>query len=149
MADYKISMDDPPSEADIRLLIRSLVSYNDTQVERENWQRLAAFIRNDQGEIVGGLIGYTHWGWLFISQLWVAELLRGQGYGTELVARAEHEAVKRGCQHAYVDTYDFHRRSAFIKSWVIKCLGLWRAFRRAIRDTFYKSAYANFMAPNE
>ena len=107
MANYNISMDDTPSEADIRLLIRSLVSYNDTQAERENWRRLAVFIRNDQGEIAGGLIGNTHWDWLFISHLWVAEPLRGQGYGTELVARAEREAVKRACRHAYLDTFDF------------------------------------------
>ena len=56
---------------------------------------------------MGGLHGYTHWGWLFISHLWVAEALRGQGYGTELVARAEHEAARRGCRRAYLDTYDF------------------------------------------
>ena len=107
MASYTISMDDRPSEADIHLLIRNLVSYNDTQAEKENWQRLAIFIRDDQGKMSGGLYGYTHWGWLFISHLWMAEALRGQGYGTELVARAEHEAARRGCRQAYLDTYDF------------------------------------------
>jgi hypothetical protein len=39
MASYTISLDDQPSEADIDLLIRNLVSYN-TQAEKENWQRL-------------------------------------------------------------------------------------------------------------
>jgi GNAT superfamily N-acetyltransferase len=107
MASYKISMDDQPSEADTHLLIRNLASYNDTQAEKENWQRLAIFIRDDQGEMAGGLYGYTHWGWLFISHLWVAQALRGQGYGTELVARAEHEAARRGCRQAYLDTFDF------------------------------------------
>ena len=107
MASYTISMDDQRSEADIHLLIRNLVSYNDTQAVKENWQRLAIFIRDERGKMVGGLYGYTHWGWLFISHLWMAEALRGQGYGTELVARAEHEAVRRGCRQAYLDTFDF------------------------------------------
>jgi GNAT superfamily N-acetyltransferase len=107
MADYMISMDDQPSEADIRALIRNLVSYNDAQAEKENWQHLAIFIRDVQGEMVGGLYGYTHWGWLFISHLWLGESLRRLGYGTQLVARAEQEAVNRGCRHAHLDTFEF------------------------------------------
>jgi GNAT superfamily N-acetyltransferase len=107
MTAYEISIDDHPSEADINTLIHNLVSYNDTQVEVENWQRLAIFIRDGRGEMFGGLCGYTHWGWLFISHLWVAESIRGQNYGKELVNRAERQAAKRGCHHAYLDTYDF------------------------------------------
>lgn len=108
MTAYQISMDDQPSEADIRALVRNLVAYNDTQAEAENWQRLALFVRDEQGAIVGGLSGYTHWSWLFISHLWVDESLRGQGYGKGLVKRAENEAIRRGCRHAYLDTFDFH-----------------------------------------
>jgi GNAT superfamily N-acetyltransferase len=107
MASYTISMDDQPSEADIHLLIRNLAAYNNTQAEKENWQRLAIFIRDDRGEMAGGLCGYTHWDWLFISHLWVVEALRGQGYGTELVTRAEREGARRGCRRAYLDTFDF------------------------------------------
>lgn len=107
MAGYSISIEGEPSEADIHTLIQSLVSYNVSQAENENWQRLAIFIRDVKGEMVAGLYGYTHWGWLFISHLWVAESIRGQDYGTELMMQAEQEALGRGCRHAYVDTYDF------------------------------------------
>lgn len=107
MAEYTILMESQPAEADLQAVIRSLVAYNDTQAEKENWQRLAMFIRDDHGEIVGGLNGYTHWGWLFISHLWVAEALRGRGYGRKLVALAEGEALKRGCRRAHLDTFDF------------------------------------------
>jgi GNAT superfamily N-acetyltransferase len=115
MADYRISLDEEPSEADIDALIRSLVSYNNTQAEKENWQPLAIFIRDDQGELVGGLYGYTHWGWLFISHLWVAASLRGQGYGTKLVTQAEQEAARRGCRHSFLDTYDFQGLDFYLK----------------------------------
>lgn len=107
MTTYMVSMEHQPSEADRRILIRNLVSYNDTQAEKENWRSLAVFIRDDRGEIMGGLSGCTHWGWLFIGHLWVAETLRGQGYGIRLVAQAEQEAARRGCRHAYLDTFDF------------------------------------------
>jgi len=107
MTDYTISMEDHPSKAEVDTLIRNLVSYNDTQAEKENWRSLASFIRDDQSKIMGGLYGYTHWGWLFISHLWVIEALRRQGFGTKLVAQAELEALHRGCRRAYLDTYDF------------------------------------------
>ncbi len=107
MADYMISMDDQASEADICTLARNLVSYNDAQAGKENWQHLAIFIGDEQGEIMGGLYGYTHWGWLFISHLWLAESIRSRGYGRELVARAEQEVVNCGCRHAHLDTFEF------------------------------------------
>ena len=115
MADYRISIVEEPSKADIDTLIRSLISYNNAQAEKENWQHLAIFIRDDQGELVGGLYGYTHWGWLFISHLWVAASLRSQGYGTKLVTQAEQEAAWRGCRHSYLDTYDFQALNFYRK----------------------------------
>ena len=35
------------------------------------------------------------WGWLFVSQLWATEVLRGQDYGTKLMDTAEREAQRR------------------------------------------------------
>ncbi|WP_236140497.1 GNAT family N-acetyltransferase [Nostoc sp. CMAA1605] len=68
---------------------------------------LGVFMRDAQGEIVGGLVGKTHWGWLFVSHLWVAESLRGQGYGKQLLLKAEQAAKQRSCSHAYLDTFSF------------------------------------------
>lgn len=107
MGSIKFSMDDQPSDADTQTLIRNLVSYNNAQAQKEDWQALAIFIRDDGGVIAGGLDGYTHWGWLFISHLWLTEALRGRGYGTQLVEQAEQEAIQRGCHGAYLDTFDF------------------------------------------
>ncbi len=103
----RIFIEDPPSEANIKALIQNVVSYNETRVEKLNYRKLAFYMHDDQDEMVGGLYGETYWGWLFISHLWVAEALRGQGYGVEIMRRAEAEAVKRGCRHAHVDTFDF------------------------------------------
>ena len=143
MTDYMISMDDPPSEADIRNLIRGLVAYNDTQAEQENWQGLAIFVRDDQGEMVGGLDGYTHLGWLFISHLWVAESLRGQGYGTELVARAEHEAVTRGCRQAYLNTFDF-QALGFYRKLGYQVFGILEDFPRGHTRYFLRKGRLQF-----
>jgi len=64
------------------------------------------FARQGAG-IVAGLIGFTHWNWLHIRFLWVAESLRRQSLGRRLVLAAEYEARRRGCAHVHLDTFSF------------------------------------------
>lgn len=94
------------SQADRRFVIQSLVAYNGTRAASEDYRELTAISRSE-GIIVGGLIGYTHWNWLFVQQLWVSEDHRQRGIGSSLMAAAESEAVARGCLHAHCDTFDF------------------------------------------
>jgi GNAT superfamily N-acetyltransferase len=70
-------------------------------------QPLDIYLNDDHGNIVGGLIACTIWGWLRIDKLWVAETLRGQGYGSHMLAMAEQAAVKRGCTRAELNTFSF------------------------------------------
>ncbi|BAY25425.1 putative N-acetylmannosamine-6-phosphate epimerase superfamily protein [Calothrix sp. NIES-2100] len=108
MADLKFTVEDDPTPEDIRTVINQLVEYNNhQQTEKDEYQPLAVLIRDDRHEIVGGLVGETQWGWLFISHLWVSEALRGQGYGKQLMAKAEVAAKQRGCSYAYLDTFSF------------------------------------------
>ena len=70
------------------------------------------------GALVGGVIGATHWGWLYIRQFWVAEAERGRGLGRRLLAEAEAVARARGCAGVYLDTFSpdaaaFYERCGF------------------------------------
>ena len=108
MTNLKFTVEKDPKAEDIRTVINQLVEYNNhQQIEKDEYQPLAVLIRDDNHEIVGGLVGKTQWGWLFISHLWVAEALRGQGYGKQLMAKAEAAAKQRGCSSAYLDTFSF------------------------------------------
>ena len=107
MNSYQIVLEADPADADIRTLKRHLIAFNNEHAEPEQYQRLVLFVRDDSEKIVGGLLGYTHWRWLFVENLWVAESLRGSGLGRQLMQRAELEARLRGCQHAYLDTFSF------------------------------------------
>ena len=66
-------------------------------------------------KIVAGLIGQTHGNWLTIKYLWVAENLRGQHIGTELLEQAEKIAKERGCCYCFLDTFSFQAPQFFTK----------------------------------
>ncbi len=77
---------------------------------------LALFVRDAAGEIIGGLTADTYWdGWLEIADLWLADSLRGQGLGAELLRRAEIEAQVRGCTRAQLQTFSFQARDFYSK----------------------------------
>lgn len=119
MRELDISVEENPAPADLEMLERALVEHNEARSESRNYTPLVLFMRNSEGQIVGGLRGVTVWGWLFVSQLWVAEELRGLDYGTKLMAAAEREARSRNCHAAYVDTFsflalDFYRKLGYL-----------------------------------
>lgn len=64
-------------------------------------------VRNDQGEILGGLYGRFFYQWLFIELLSVPEQGRGQGIGSRLMQMAEDMAREKECIGIWLDTFDF------------------------------------------
>lgn len=96
----------PEDEAQI---FQGLQAVNEAAVGPADARPLAVLARDDRGQVRGGLLGTTHWGWLYTRWLWVEEAQRGQGWGTRLLRAAEAEARTRGCHGAYIDT--FHPRA--------------------------------------
>jgi GNAT superfamily N-acetyltransferase len=115
---YALAIEDAPAEADVEAVRAGLIAFNLRHTTDDAYRRLAAFLRDEAGRVVGGLVGETYWGWLHVDLLWVSEELRGRGYGSRLLAAAEAEAVRRGCGHAYLDTLgfqapDFYRKRGY------------------------------------
>ena len=81
--------------------------YNAEQAGEEMSQNLCYVLLAPDGEVVAGVIGATHWNWLYINLMWVRKDLRGCGYGSRLLELAEQEARKRGARDAYLDTFSF------------------------------------------
>jgi GNAT superfamily N-acetyltransferase len=106
MNTIEVSATDSPTAADTDLVFRHLVGFNEARTGPASAHELAVFARSGT-EIVAGLVGFTHWNWLHIRYLWVAEALRHHGLGRRLVLAAEREARSRGCEHAHLDTFSF------------------------------------------
>ncbi len=115
MKEYKLSPEENAVPKDIRFLIGNLIAFNNGKAESENYKPLSIFLRDADNQIMGGVLGQTNWGWLFISHLWISDELRGKGYGQKLIVAAEQEAVKRGCRHAHLDTFSFQARGFYEK----------------------------------
>lgn len=64
-------------------------------------------LRDETGAMVGGLWGSTLLTWMQLEMLYVPQAMRGRGYGSALVARAEAEAKARGCRDILVDAFSF------------------------------------------
>lgn len=68
------------------------------------------FLRDDAGDVVGGLLGHIKWRWLFVSKLWIADSHRGKGHGLELMNAAENLARSKNCLGSYLDTFEYQAR---------------------------------------
>jgi GNAT superfamily N-acetyltransferase len=103
----ELELSSNPTSDDIQVLRDGLHHFNLTATGRRyDGCPLAIWIRSG-GRVLGGAYGYTHYGWLYLSLLWVDEALRGQGLGTQVIERFEAEGTARGCHAAWLDTYEF------------------------------------------
>ncbi|QDY78269.1 GNAT family N-acetyltransferase [Streptomyces qinzhouensis] len=62
---------------------------------------------DDDGQLIGGLTGWTWGGLLGIDMLWIREDSRRDGWGGKLLRAAEEEARRRGCDRACVSSFTF------------------------------------------
>jgi ribosomal protein S18 acetylase RimI-like enzyme len=95
-----------PSPDDLRFLESKLDAFNREHAEPSHYRPLAVFLRRG-GELVGGACGSTQWKWLFVSDVWVAQSLRGSGWGRRIMDAIEAAAARRGCRAAHLDTFSF------------------------------------------
>ena len=75
-------------------------------------------LRNDAGEVVGGMECSTYLMSMEIDVLWVSDACIGKGYGHLLVREAERRARELDCLMMHVTTYsfqapDFYQRQGF------------------------------------
>src|SRR5947209_19482431 len=107
MADTDFAITDNPSIEDRAFLGERIYEYNVERTRITDGRLLGMFVRNEAGEIVAGLDGWTWGGCLYIEHLWVHADLRGHAVGTRLLRAAEAEGLARGCRQALLTTHDF------------------------------------------
>lgn len=131
---YTIRLETNPSPSDTQILCDGITREAQKKKGLTPVSFFAFFIRDENGKILGGCNGDILYGQLYVSQLWVDEKLRGQGYGTKLMQSAEEHAKQHKCSFISVNTMNFEAPEFYKK------LGYFIEFERHGFDkdcTFY------------
>ncbi|MEX3777633.1 GNAT family N-acetyltransferase [Pseudomonas sp. MYb118] len=96
-----------PTPEDREAILAPLRAYNVAQAGDGKSELLALVVRDEQGEILGGLYGRFFYRWLFIELLSVPEQARGDGMGSKLMRMAEDMAREKACVGIWLDTFSF------------------------------------------
>jgi len=110
---FSIRTTDVPDEALRNGILGPLAEYNQARTGRNDHRPLIIAIEDPEGRVIGGLWGRTVYDWLFVELLFVPDALRGHGVGSDLMKRAETEALTRGCHSAWLDTFEFQARGFY------------------------------------
>lgn len=97
----------PPSDNDFKALKSGLNSYNESFTGDVFNETIASFVKNDMGEMVGGILAEINWSWLHIKGLWLAENIRTNGWGSKLIQQFEEYAISKGVFNIRLETTTF------------------------------------------
>lgn len=103
----RIELSQNPTEEERLAILQPLRAYNASKADGAVPEPIALLVRDENGEIVGGLYAKLFYQWLFIDLLSVPEQARGQGLGSKLMQMAEELARDRKCVGLWLDTFEF------------------------------------------
>ena len=101
-----IVTDEVPADAET-VIGGGLNAFNDAVTGLSDRRPLAVLVRDGAGAVVGGALGRTSLGMLFIELFHLPPALRGAGLGSEVLRRMEQEGRRRGCRSGVLMTISF------------------------------------------
>lgn len=87
-----------------------LIEFNSEHVSEELkhlYEEINLVVKDEEGRIIGGLIGALCWNWIEVDILWVDKDYRGKGYGSKLLAEVEQIAHEKNCTFVKLNTFSF------------------------------------------
>ncbi len=115
MDDLEIIFEPLPGEALSRLLNTNVFGVSQARTGVSEWHPMGFFLKNTQGEWLGGVSGHIWGSWLHVKLLWVTQMLRGQGHGSRLMDAAETFAAEHGAAGATLETHSFQAPGFYAK----------------------------------
>jgi len=112
MSDVTVSLTDSIDLALQSAISDGLGSYNAEMGGARDRKPLAIAINGPDGTPLGGLVGRTSMGLLFIDLFYLPKELRRSGLGSRILTMAEDEARARGCGPACSTPSASRRRSS-------------------------------------
>jgi len=123
----RVTLTDSPDAAAHEAIESGLARYNAEQAGLTDARPLAVLVTDATTEqTVGGLLGRTSLGLLFIDLVFIPAHLRGGGLGRRLLTLAEEEGRRRGCVASVLYTIsfqapEFYERHGYRRFGTIDC----------------------------
>ena len=103
-----LTLTDAPDEKARAVVSEGLNLHNAKAAGYTDSRPLAVLVTDPaSGEVIGGIIGRTSFGLLFIDTVYLPASLRGRDIGTRALDMAEEEGRRRGCCAAVLYTISF------------------------------------------
>lgn len=96
-----------PEADELRIVDDGLDAANRAAAPIGDVRPLCCMAKTRSGAVVGGATGRTWGRCAELRQLWVDEAHRRQGTGTRLIREFEAQAMARGCDTIYLETFSF------------------------------------------
>lgn len=103
----KISSEPGATSLETAIVREGLHRFNFEATGQTRHHEVTLLVRDPEGAIRGGLLGYVWAEWLHITEIWLAKECRKQGLGRQLLRRAERMAAQFGARGAFLSTFDF------------------------------------------
>jgi ribosomal protein S18 acetylase RimI-like enzyme len=105
-----------PRAEDIDFLQEAIYEFNRKVTGLWAYVPVHLFLRDEQNNLLGGMLGGIWGGWLHLMFLWVHESVRGEGYGRQLLEAAESTTRAHQCQGVFLETHSFQARPFYEKA---------------------------------
>ncbi len=112
---YKIIVDNDPKQVDNEIVSDGVFKAHANLIGEKD-KSFSVFLRNDAGQIFGGIHATFDSESVYLESLWVDDTLRHQGYGKKLLNAVEQEAIHQGCHLSTTNTWDFQAEGFYLKN---------------------------------
>ena len=102
-------------------LDKEISEFNAAVTGHHDGRMLSVAVRGDGGDLRAGLYGWTWGGCGYIELLWVRDDQRGHGLGASLLATAEAEIRRRGCDRVALSTHSFQAPDFYARFGYTEC----------------------------
>jgi GNAT superfamily N-acetyltransferase len=116
MENFVLTVTDQPTDDAETVIEGGLDRFNVSQAGHSDSRALAVLITDPvTNAVVGGLLGKTTLGLLFVDLIFVPDSLRGRGVGGRVLAAAEREAALRNCTAVALYTISFQAPAFYVR----------------------------------
>ena len=63
---YPVNLEERPKAENVTIIRRGLDEYNQPYAGGDDYRELTIFLRDDGHSVIGGLLGGTYWGYLYM-----------------------------------------------------------------------------------